>query len=115
MARWAEANGAKAWLLGVQPESLKPAQRLTETVEATLEALGDFAAKLQADRRSAAGAADGGGAPMMTPEQAVLDSILICAAGAIVTLLRCALPDRCRLAFIPGHRGHGRADFLRGG
>ena len=38
-SRWVETNGAKAWLLGVQPESLKPGQRLSETVEAALEAL----------------------------------------------------------------------------
>jgi len=39
LSQWAEANGTKAWLLGVEPESLMPGQRLTETVETTLEAL----------------------------------------------------------------------------
>ena len=46
LAQWAEANGMKAWLLGVEPESLKPAPQqaqppgpLTATVRTTLEAL----------------------------------------------------------------------------
>jgi hydrogenase maturation protease len=40
LAKWAEANGTtKAWLLGVQPESLTPGARLTPTVQATLEVL----------------------------------------------------------------------------
>jgi hydrogenase maturation protease len=40
LAKWAEANGTtKAWLLGVQPESLKPGARLTPAVQATLELL----------------------------------------------------------------------------
>lgn len=47
LSQWAEANGAKAWLLGVQPESLKPGQRLTETVETTLEALSSLLESLR--------------------------------------------------------------------
>ena len=40
LAKWAEANGTtKAWLLGVQPESLRPGGELTPTVKATLELL----------------------------------------------------------------------------
>ncbi|MBI5394319.1 MAG: hydrogenase maturation protease [Verrucomicrobia bacterium] len=40
LAKWVEENGTtKAWLLGVQPESLKPARQLTPTVRATVEAL----------------------------------------------------------------------------
>ena len=40
LAKWAEANGTtKAWLLGVQPESLKPGEGLTPMVKATLELL----------------------------------------------------------------------------
>jgi len=40
LATWAEANGTtKAWLLGVQPESLKPGGELTPAVRATLELL----------------------------------------------------------------------------
>ena len=40
MARQIEANGqAKAWLLGVQPESLRPGLPLTLAVQATLELL----------------------------------------------------------------------------
>jgi hydrogenase maturation protease len=40
LAKWAEANGTtKAWLLGVQPESLKLGGELTPAVQATLELL----------------------------------------------------------------------------
>lgn len=40
LARWVELpDGTKAWLLGVQPESLKSSQQLTPTVQVTLEAL----------------------------------------------------------------------------
>jgi hydrogenase maturation protease len=40
LAQWAEANGhTKAWLLGVQAESLKPSQELTQTLRETLGAL----------------------------------------------------------------------------
>ena len=40
LAQWAEANGrTKAWLLGVEPGSTKPAQSLTPAVRTTLEAL----------------------------------------------------------------------------
>jgi hydrogenase maturation protease len=47
LSQWAEGYGTKAWLLGVQPESLKPAQRLTETVESTLEALSSLLQSLR--------------------------------------------------------------------
>jgi hydrogenase maturation protease len=47
LSQWAEANGVKAWLLGVEPESLKPGQRLSETVETTLEALGGLLQSLR--------------------------------------------------------------------
>jgi hydrogenase maturation protease len=40
LAKQAEANGrTKAWLLGVQPESLRPGEELTPTVRTTLELL----------------------------------------------------------------------------
>jgi hydrogenase maturation protease len=40
LAKRAESNGrTKAWLLGVQPESLRPGENLTTTVAATLELL----------------------------------------------------------------------------
>ncbi len=40
LAKWAEAHGTtKAWMLGVQPESLKPGEDLTPAVRATLELL----------------------------------------------------------------------------
>ena len=53
LSLWAEANGAKAWLLGVQPGSIKPGQRLTEIVETTLDTL-RLAAKPQAAAIAAA-------------------------------------------------------------
>ncbi|HVO79897.1 MAG TPA: hydrogenase maturation protease [Terriglobales bacterium] len=46
-AMWVEATGTtKAWLLGVQPESLKPAQSLTPTMQTTLGALRDLLCSL---------------------------------------------------------------------
>jgi hydrogenase maturation protease len=40
LAKWAEASGTtKAWLLGVQPESLRPGGELTPTVQATFQLL----------------------------------------------------------------------------
>jgi hydrogenase maturation protease len=40
LAKWAESNGStKVWLLGVQPESLRPGQRLSPAVETTLDVL----------------------------------------------------------------------------
>jgi hydrogenase maturation protease len=47
LATRVEADGAtKAWLLGVQPESLKGAGRLTPTVQKSLEALNDLLCKI---------------------------------------------------------------------
>ena len=43
LAQWAEANGhTKAWLLGVQPESLRAAPQLTPSLQKTLELLSDL-------------------------------------------------------------------------
>ncbi len=40
LAKWVEANGnTRVWLLGVQPESLKPATSLTPKVQTTLDVL----------------------------------------------------------------------------
>lgn len=40
LAKWVEANGnTKAWLLGVQPASVKPSDSLSPVVQATLESL----------------------------------------------------------------------------
>ncbi len=40
LAKWVEAGGTtKAWLLGVQPESIRAAIRLTPTVQKTVEVL----------------------------------------------------------------------------
>jgi len=40
LAQWAEANGStRAWLLGIQPQSLKVSNALTPTMWMTLEAL----------------------------------------------------------------------------
>jgi hydrogenase maturation protease len=46
LAQWAEANGMKAWLLGVQPESLAQGRPLSASVQATLEALRDLLKEL---------------------------------------------------------------------
>ena len=46
LAKRIEAGGTtKAWLLGVQPESLKRAHRLTPTVQKTLDALNELLRK----------------------------------------------------------------------
>ncbi len=43
LARWVEADGTtRAWLLGVQPRTLRETDQLSQTVEATLAALGDL-------------------------------------------------------------------------
>jgi hypothetical protein len=43
LARQLEANGCtKAWLLGVHAESLRQGERLSPTVQATLELLRDL-------------------------------------------------------------------------
>lgn len=43
LARWAEVNGTtKAWLLGVQPESLKPGRQLGSTLQKTLDILSEL-------------------------------------------------------------------------
>jgi hydrogenase maturation protease len=48
LAKWVEANGnTRAWLLGVQPESLKPAKSLTPKVQTTLDALGELLCTLK--------------------------------------------------------------------
>jgi hydrogenase maturation protease len=40
LATWVESNGrTKAWLLGAQPESLRPGHGLTACLQTTLEAL----------------------------------------------------------------------------
>lgn len=49
LAKWIEASGStRAWLLGVQPESLKPGAGLTPTVQRTLEALVELLSKMPA-------------------------------------------------------------------
>ena len=47
-AMWVEATGrTKAWLLGVQPESLKPGQSLTPTMQTTLASLRQLLCSLE--------------------------------------------------------------------
>jgi hydrogenase maturation protease len=47
LARWIEAGGtAKAWLLGVQPGSLKPSKGLTKDVQVTLDILEEILCEL---------------------------------------------------------------------
>ena len=51
LAKWAEANGrTKAWLLGVQPESLKSGEELTQTVQATIELLLELVREVSLER-----------------------------------------------------------------
>ncbi len=42
LAKWAEENGVgEVWLLGVQPESIRPGDKVTPKLEATLEIVAD--------------------------------------------------------------------------
>jgi hydrogenase 3 maturation protease len=51
-AMWVEATGrTKVWLLGVQPESLKPGQGLTPTLQTTLASLCEILSGLMPLRR----------------------------------------------------------------
>jgi hydrogenase maturation protease len=55
LAQWAQAKGeTRAWLLGVQPESLKTAQQLTPTLHKTLAALCDLLVASRNHARAAA-------------------------------------------------------------
>jgi hydrogenase 3 maturation protease len=48
LAMWAEASGTtKAWLLGLQPESLKPGRELSEPVRTTLGILKELILEFQ--------------------------------------------------------------------
>jgi hydrogenase maturation protease len=54
LARLAEANGkTRAWLLGVQPQSLRPAPILSQKLETTLEALRELLLSLGRPRKNA--------------------------------------------------------------
>jgi hydrogenase maturation protease len=54
LARWVESSGkTRAWLLGVQPQSLLPAEQLTPAVAATLDILRDWLLEACAARSSA--------------------------------------------------------------
>ena len=58
LAKWVEAGGTtKAWLLGVQPESLRPGSSLTPTTQTTLNILTGLLSKtlLRVPVQSAAG------------------------------------------------------------
>jgi hydrogenase 3 maturation protease len=57
LAKWVEASGkGKAWLLGVQPESLKFLPQLTLTVQRTLEVLVELLCSLRPKPSVAIGA-----------------------------------------------------------
>jgi hydrogenase maturation protease len=50
LAGWVEANGkTKAWLIGVQPESLKAGQQLTPALQTTLEVLSELLSGIGSD------------------------------------------------------------------
>jgi hydrogenase maturation protease len=53
LAEYIEAEGTKAWLLGVQPKSLKTAGGLTPIVQATLEVLDEMLCDLLIARKEA--------------------------------------------------------------
>jgi len=54
LARWIESSGkTRAWLLGVQPQSLRPAGRLTPAVETTFEILREWLVEAFAGRAPA--------------------------------------------------------------
>ena len=51
LARWAAASGTtRVWLLGVQPESLKPVLQLTPTVQTTLSVVNEILRNLRSPR-----------------------------------------------------------------
>lgn len=61
LARWVELTGStKAWLLGVQPESLKATHQLTPTLQLTLDALRDLLLTLQIPQSPSAELEDAG-------------------------------------------------------
>ena len=52
LARWIEASGTtRVWLLGVQPESLKPMQHLTPFVQTALAVVDELLRSLQSARQ----------------------------------------------------------------
>ena len=52
MAKWVEDSGrTRAYLLGVQPESLKAAAGLTPAVQTTLELLGRLISEIMQDEK----------------------------------------------------------------
>ena len=78
LASWVESNGrTKAWLLGAQPETLRPGRELTATLRTTQAALQDLVVRHFSI----------GGGGMMTPEQAIVAAIITCLGGAVLTLI----------------------------
>ncbi len=50
LAKWAESNGTThAWLLGVQPESLRPSSELSPRLQATFELVKDLLENISAE------------------------------------------------------------------
>jgi hydrogenase maturation protease len=47
LAKWAEASGTKAWLLGVQPKLMARGPRLSSAVETTLSVLRDLIVEMR--------------------------------------------------------------------
>jgi hydrogenase maturation protease len=67
LAQWIEAGGTtRAWLLGVQPASLRPGMNLSPTVERTLEILSTMLTELAREQR--ASVLDCGGPPPLSHE-----------------------------------------------
>lgn len=56
LARWVESRGAKAWLLGVQPASLRPTRTISSSVQATLAILNGLLAEVWVPLQAPVGA-----------------------------------------------------------
>ena len=79
LAKWAESNGTtRAWLLGVQPESLKQGVPLTPTVQRTLGMLAAMLTELAQEKR--ASALECGGPPPLSREARRKSADHTCAA-----------------------------------
>ena len=102
LARWAESAGRTASLAARSPAAVPAARRaLTPAVESRWTP--------SCANGSARPSPAASGCRMMTPEQAVVASILLCVAGAALTLLRGAAATVAgRLAFLRRHGGRRR-------
>lgn len=54
LAKWAEASGTKAWLLGVQPKLISHGTRISSAVETTLHRLRDLLIEMRTPQETVA-------------------------------------------------------------